>query len=71
MILFVYIISLRRLNRSTMTAEKLEYLAHMNELYGFAEGQFLEFNVLVPISKNDDSVVSPKLYYILMTMWSN
>ena len=48
---------------------QLSYTAEMQELYKFTEGEFLEFDKIVPMRLNKKmNAVSPKLYFLLMSI---
>lgn len=47
----------------------IKYMKDMHELYQFTERQFLEFDEIVPMRLNrEGKTVSPKLYFLLMTI---
>ena len=48
---------------------RISYVAEMQEMYRFTEGEFLKFDEVVPMRLNKEmTTVSPKLYFLLMTI---
>lgn len=53
----------------TAVDSPIKYMEDMKELYRFTERQFLEFDEIVPMRLNRKrDTVSPKLYFLLMTI---
>ena len=56
-------------HNGTAIDSRIKYMADMQELYQFTERQFLEFDEIVPMRLNrKGDTVSPKLYFLLMTI---
>ena len=58
------------MNHNTTESESpITYRTDMQQLYQFTEGEFLEFDKIVPMNLNKEmSTVSPKLYFLLMAI---
>ena len=56
-------------HNKTQTESPVIYRTDMQHLYQFTEGEFLEFDKVVPMRLNKEmDTVSPKLYFLLMTI---
>ena len=56
-------------HNGTTIDSPIKYMTDMQELYRFTERQFLEFDEIVPMRLNrKGDTVSPKLYFLLMTI---
>lgn len=56
-------------HNKTAAESQITYMTDMHELYRLTEKQFLEFDEIVPMRLNKKgNTVSPKLYFLLMTI---